>query len=178
MICNIYNPFLFRFNNIFIPFNQFCCFFRILYLFCFLKFKSSNSRFSSMIIKSSNRFFISSLDLRFVFLLSTELFHFYKQKINTLVPNLKQKYLSKLIFCKFRSKKIPHLQSSLLFHILLLILHYLGNVYLTAFKTAETIFTCFLSILITRACYSRLARQKNAWSSLAFFYLRRVVSYR
>ena len=44
----------------------------------------------------------------------------YKQKINTLVPNLKQKYLSKLVFCKFWSKKLPHLQSSLLFHILLL----------------------------------------------------------
>ena len=72
-------------------------------------FKSSNSRFSSMIIESSNRFFASSLDLGFVFLLSTEPFHIYKQKINTLVPNLKQKYLSKLIFCKFRSKKLPHL---------------------------------------------------------------------
>ena len=147
---------------------------------CFLKFKSSNSTFSSMIIESSNRFFISSLDLCFAFLLSTEPFHIYKQKINTLVPNLKQKSLSKLIFRKFRSKKIPHLQSSLLFHILLLILHYSGNVHLTAFKTAETIFTCFLSILITRACSSGLARKKKvgAWSSIAFFYLRRVVSYR
>ena len=63
-------------------------------------FKSSNSRFSSIIIKSSNRFFISSLDLRFVFLLSTKFFHIYKEKINTLVPNvnLKQKCLSRLIF--------------------------------------------------------------------------------
>ena len=83
-------------------------------------FKSSNSRFSSMIIQSSNRFFTSSLDLRFVFLLATEPFHIYKQKINPLVPNLKQKYLFKLIFCNFRSKKLHHLQSSLLFHILLL----------------------------------------------------------
>ena len=58
-------------------------------------FKLSNSRFSSMIIESSNRFFTSSLDLRFVFLLSTEPFHIYKQKINTFVSNLKQKYLSK-----------------------------------------------------------------------------------
>ena len=63
-------------------------------------FKSSNSRFSSILIKSSNRFFISSLDLRFVFLLSTKFFHIYKEKINTLVPNvnLKQKCLSRLIF--------------------------------------------------------------------------------
>ena len=59
-----------------------------------------------MIIESNNNFFTSSLDLRFVFLLSTEPFHIYKQKINTLVPNLKQKYLSTLIFCKFKSKKI------------------------------------------------------------------------
>ena len=63
-------------------------------------FKSSNSRFSTKIIESSNRFFTSSLDLRFVFLLSTKPFHSYEQKINTLVLNLnlKQKCLSRLIF--------------------------------------------------------------------------------
>ena len=43
-------------------------------------FKSSNSRFSSMIIESSNRFFISSFDTRFVFLPSAKPFHIYKQK--------------------------------------------------------------------------------------------------
>ena len=117
--CDVYNPFLFVLIIssyrliIFAAFSGSCTSSASL-------FKSSNSRFSSMIIESSNRFFASSLDLGFVFLLSTEPFHIYKQKINTLVPNLKQKYLSKLIFCKFRSKKLPHLQSSFLFHILLL----------------------------------------------------------
>ena len=62
-------------------------------------FKSSNSTFSSMIIESSNCFFIPSFDRRFVFLLSVKPFHIYKQKISTIVPNLKQKCLSKLIFC-------------------------------------------------------------------------------
>ena len=44
------------------------------------------------------------------------------QKVYTIVPNLKQKFLSKLIFFyNFRSKKqLPCLQSSFLFHILLL----------------------------------------------------------
>ena len=102
-----------------IPFNYFACFSGSCTSSASL-FKSSNSRFSSMIIESSNPFLTSSLDLRFVILLSTEPFHIYKQKINTLVTNLKQKYLSKLIFCQFRSKKLPHIQSSLLFHILFL----------------------------------------------------------
>ena len=116
IIWKVYNPFIICFNNIFIPFDYFCCFFRIL-LFLL---KSSNSRFSSIIIESSNNFFISSLALRFVFLLSAKPFHIYKQKISTLVPNLKQTHLSKLIFFKFRSKNLPHLQSFLLFHILFL----------------------------------------------------------
>ena len=79
---------------------------------------------SSMIIESNIFFFISSFDRRFAFLLSATHFHIYKQKKITLVPGLKQKCLSRLIFCKFRSKKLPHLQSSFLFHILLLKYYY------------------------------------------------------
>ena len=155
MICNVYNPLLFRFNNIFIPFNYFRCFFRVLYLFCFF-FKSWNSRISSMIIESNDNFFTSSLDWRFVFLLSTEPFHIYKQEINTLVPNLKQKYLSTLIFCKFKSNKITSSTaipsfSHYSYKVLSINSFVSGNILLTAFKTAETIFSRFLSILTTRA---------------------------
>ena len=64
-------------------------------------FKSSNSRFSSMMIESGNRFFISSFDiyvLSFYYLpsLSTSI----NKKISTIVPNLnlKQKCLSRLTF--------------------------------------------------------------------------------
>ena len=58
---------------------------------------------------------------RFAFLLSATPFHIYKQKIITLVSSLKEKCLFRLIFfCKFRNKTLPHLQSSFLFHILLL----------------------------------------------------------
>ena len=122
MICDVYNIFLFV---LIISSYRLIIFaaFSGSYTSSASLFKLSNSRFSSMIIESSNRFFISSIDLRFVFLLSTKLFHIYKQKINTLVPNLnlKQKCLSRLIFfCKFRSEKLPHLQSFLLFHILVL----------------------------------------------------------
>ena len=71
-------------------------------------FQFSNSVTWSMIIESNNCFFISSFDRRLAFLLSAIPFHIYKQKLITLVPNLKQKCLSKLIFfCKFRSKKLP-----------------------------------------------------------------------
>ena len=109
-----------------------------------------------MIIESNNNFFTSSLDLRFVFLLSTEPFHIYKQKINTLVPNLKQKYLSTLIFCKLKSKKITSSTAILSFShysykVLSINSFVSGNILLTAFKTAETIFSRFLSILTTRA---------------------------
>ena len=109
MVCDVSNPLLFCFDNIFIPFTYFCCFFRILYFSASL-FKFSNSATSSMIIESNSCFFISSFDRCFAFLLSAKPFHIYKQKIIiTLVPNLKQKCLSKLIFfCKFRSKKLPH----------------------------------------------------------------------
>ena len=135
-------------------------------------FKLSNSRFSSMIIESSNRFFISSLDLRFVFLLSTKPFHIYKQKINTLAANLtlKQKCLSRLIFLQVYKQKItssaviPSFSHSS-FKVLSINLFVSGNVLLTAFKTAKTIFTRFLSILIARACslifkYSALCLEK------------------
>ena len=111
-ICDVYNPFLFRFNNIFIPFNYFFCFFKILYYSTSL-FKSSNSRFSSKTIDSNNSFFISSFDRRFVFLLFAKPFHIHKQKkIITIVPNIKQKCLSKLIFvfASLEAKKLPHLQ--------------------------------------------------------------------
>ena len=84
-------------------------------------FKSSNSTTSSMVSESNNYFFISSFDRRFAFLLSVKSFHIYKQKIITLVPNLKQKlFIQAHFFCKFRSKNLPHLQSSFLFRILLL----------------------------------------------------------
>ena len=121
MICNVYNTFFCCFNNIFIPLIIIAAFSGSCTSSASL-FKSSNFRFSSIIFESRNRFFIFFLDLGFVFLLSTKSFHIYKQKIGTLVPNidLKQKYLSRLIFCKFRSKKLPHLQSFVLFHILLL----------------------------------------------------------
>ena len=81
MICYVYNSFIFRFNNIFIPFNYFCCFFRILLFFSFfLQLRLSNSTTSSIVIESNNLVFISSFDKLFAFLLSVNPFHVYKQK--------------------------------------------------------------------------------------------------
>ena len=115
MICDVYNPFLFRFNNIFILFNYFCCFSGSC-IFSASLFKSSNSRFSSMIIDSNNCFFISSFDRRFFFLLSATPFHIYKQKKNRYSTKSEKKCLSKLIFLLLNlQKKTPPLQSSFLF---------------------------------------------------------------
>ena len=118
MKCDVYNSFLFCFNNIFIPLNYFCCFFRILYFSASL-FKSSNSRFSSMIIESNNCFFISSR--LFAFLLSATPFHIYKQKNNHYSTTSKTKmFIKAIFFTSLQAKKLPRLQSSFLFHILLL----------------------------------------------------------
>ena len=54
-------------------------------------FRSSHSKTLSIVIESNNFFFISSFDKRFAFLLSVKPFHIYKQKISTLVLNLKEK---------------------------------------------------------------------------------------
>ena len=51
-------------------------------------FRSSHSKTSSIVTESNNFFFISSFDHRFAFLYVAP-FHIYKQKISTLVPNLK-----------------------------------------------------------------------------------------
>ena len=176
MICDVYNPFLFRFNNIFILFNYFFCFFRILYFSASL-FKSSNCTTSSMIIESNNCFFISSFNRHFAFLLSAKPFHIYKQKIITIVPNLKQKCLSKLIFfCKFRSKKITSSAvifslSHSSFKVLSINSWVSGNLLLTVSKTAKAIFSRFLFIT-TRVCslifYYSALRSKNY---LKLFYI-------
>ena len=84
-------------------------------------FKSSNSRFSSTTIESNNCFFNSSvidvLPNYYLPHLSTSI----NKKIITIVPNLKQKCLSKLIFfTSLGAKKLRCLQSSFLYHILLL----------------------------------------------------------
>ena len=111
--CDVYNPFLFVLiisSYRLVVSAAFSCW-CISHVRVFLHLWSSN-----LIIT----FLIPSFDRRFAFLLSATPFRIYKQKIITLVPGLKQKCLSRLIFCKFRSKKLPHLQSSFLFHILLL----------------------------------------------------------
>ena len=106
--CDVYNPFLFVL--IISPY-------RLIVSAAF----SCSRIFSFMIIKSNNYFFISSFDRRFAFLLYATPFHIYKQKIITLVPDLKQKCLSRLnFFASLEAKKLPHLQSSFLFYILLL----------------------------------------------------------
>ena len=134
-----YNSFLFVLI-IFILY--FCCFFNI-YSACL--FESSNFTASSMIIKCNN------CDIRFVFLLSAKPFHIYKQKIIILVPNLKQKCLSELIFYKFRSKKITSSGvilsfSHSSFKLLSINLFVSRNVLLTVFKTSKATFSHFLSI--------------------------------
>ena len=74
VIGDVYNPFIFCFNNIFIPFNHFCCFFRILRFFQLLCLDRQIHNF----------FFISSFDERFDKpfrqTLSVKPFHIYKQK--------------------------------------------------------------------------------------------------
>ena len=81
MISDVYNPFFFVLIIsayrliIFAAFSGSCTSAASL-------FKSSNSKFLSTIIESSNRFFISSFYMRFVFLLSAKPFHIYKQKNN------------------------------------------------------------------------------------------------
>ena len=157
MICDVYNPLLFCFDNIFIPFNYFCCFFRILYLSASL-FKFSNSATSSMIIESNSCSFISSFDRRFALLLSAKPFRIYKQKIIiTLVPNLKQKCLSKLIF--FVSLEVKNYLTAVIFsfsHSSFKVLSINScvsrNLPLTAPNTAKAILSRFFTILITRLC--------------------------
>ena len=119
-------------------------------------FKSSNSRTLSMIIESDNCFFISSFDRRLPFHYLPNLSLSINKKIITIVPNLKQKYLSKLtFFCKFRSKKNYFICSYLFFShspfkVLSINSFVLGNILLTASKTVKAIFSRFLSILTTR----------------------------
>ena len=84
-------------------------------------FKSSNSTTSSMVIEYNNCFFISSFDRHFAFLLSAKPFHIYKQKNKHFSTKYKTKMFIKAnFFCRFISKKLPHLQPFFLFHIFLL----------------------------------------------------------
>ena len=62
-------------------------------------FRSSNSTISSIVIESSNLLFISSFDKRFAIYYLSQISTSINKKITTLVPNLKQKCLSRLIFC-------------------------------------------------------------------------------
>ena len=114
MICDVYNPFIFRFNNIFIRLIIFTAS-PGSYVSSACLFKLSNSTNSSMVIESNNCFFISSFDRRFAFLLSAKPFRIYKQKIITLIPNLKQKCLSKLIFSESLEAKSYLICSHLFF---------------------------------------------------------------
>ena len=83
--CDVYNPFIFV-----LIISSYRLIVSDAYLYSYIS--------SFMIIKSNNYFFISSFDRRFAFLLSAAPFHINKQKIITLVPGLKQKCLSRLIF--------------------------------------------------------------------------------
>ena len=89
-------------------------------------FKSSNFRISSKILELPSNLIIAFLNLLLINVLSfyylPRLSTSINKKIITIVPNLKQKYLSKLsfFFASLEAKKIHHLQSSFFFHILLL----------------------------------------------------------
>ena len=122
MKCDVYNSFLFRFNNIFILSHYLCCFFRILYFFFFISFD-------------------------YLPCLSTSI----NKKIITIVTNLKQKFLSQLIFFESLEAVILSFSHSS-FKALPINSLVSRNVFLTAFKTTKVIFILFLSILTTRAC--------------------------
>ena len=99
MKCDVYNSFLFRFNDIF-----------ILSISSASLFKSSNTRFSSMIMEFNNCFLSLLLINVLPFYYLPHLSISINKKIITIVPNLKQKCLSKLIFfsvlfLKFKNKK-------------------------------------------------------------------------
>ena len=119
----------------------------------FLRFVCLNSRFSSMIIKSNNCFFISSFDRRFAFLLSALAFHIHKQKNSHYSTKSKTKaFIQANFFCKFRSKTITSSAfifsfSHSSFKVLSINSFVSGNVLLTAFKTAKAIFSPFCQFL-------------------------------
>ena len=112
-------------------------------------FKSSNSRFSSIIMESNNRVFISSFDKGFAFLLSATPFHIYKQKNNHYSTKSKTKmFIQANFFCKSRSKKI--ISSAVIFSFshssfkaLSIYPFVSSNALLTASKTAKAIFNRF-----------------------------------
>ena len=155
-------------------------------------FKSSNSRFLSMIIESNNCFLSLLLINVSLFYYLPRLFISVNKKIITIVPNLKQKCLSKLLllfffFCKFGNKKKNYLTTVILsfphpcFKALSINSFVSGNILLTAFETAKAICNRFLSILTTRACslifyFSALCSKK--YLKLFYTHLWRHMGYR
>ena len=111
MICDVYNPFLFVL--IFIPLIISAAFSVFLRLLCL------NLQILRLHLRSSN--LATAIDvLSFYYLPS--LSKSINNKIIIIAPNLKQKCLSKLFvfFTSLETKKLPRLQPSFFFHILLL----------------------------------------------------------